>query len=248
MQDADIANLEPWGIRIPDTPGQCILDSGILINRMNRTQASIWHLTGETPADPEGPAFTDVTDVTVFLALFGQDVFTIAENRRLRFVQLYEKQGNLSNLILIREFRSGTNSRERSPLTVAQLLGKWSGTACTVYSDWTPSATYSTSLEIKDIGGGLLQQQLSFGEKAIISKARIEGKKLLFGAGDIPRQILLLPDGTSSNTPLQVKLRQPFFVEVGWVVEDDKRQRLIRSYDEKGAWVSATHIIERKVG
>ena len=79
LQDADIANLEPWGIRIPDTPGQCILDSGILINRMNRTQASIWHLTGETPTDPEGPAFTDVTDVTVFLALFGQDVFAIAE-------------------------------------------------------------------------------------------------------------------------------------------------------------------------
>ena len=79
LQDGDIAKAEPWGIHIPDVPGQCIFDNGILINRMNRTQASIWHLTEEKPANPEGPAFTDVTDVTMFLALFGQEVFAIAE-------------------------------------------------------------------------------------------------------------------------------------------------------------------------
>jgi len=79
LQDADIAKLEPWGIHIPDAPGQCIFDSGILINRMNRTQASIWHLAGEKPADPEGHAFTDVADVTVFLAIFGKETLSITE-------------------------------------------------------------------------------------------------------------------------------------------------------------------------
>ncbi len=53
-----------------------------------------------------------------------------------------------------------------------------------------------------------------------------------------------MPSG--SNTPLQLKLRQEFFVEVGWLVEDNIRQRLIRSYNEKGQWISATHIIEHK--
>ena len=91
-----------------------------------------------------------------------------------------------------------------------------------------------------------MQQQQHFGETRITSKARIEGKKLFFEGGDIPRQILLLPDGTSSNTPLQLKLRQPFFVELGWLVEDNVRQRLIRKYNEKGQWISATHIIEHK--
>ena len=181
-------------------------------------------------------------------SVFGAEYGFVTENRRLRFVQLYDKQGNLSSLILIREFRSGIDEQERPPLTVAQLLGKWTGTASTVYSDWTPSETYPTSLEIKDIGGGFLQQELSFGKKNITSKARIEDNNLLFTEGDSSRQILLLPDGTSSNTPLQVKLRQPFFVEVGWLLADNERQRLIGSYDEKGAWVSATHIIERKVG
>jgi hypothetical protein len=79
LQDTEIAKVQPWGIHIPDAPGQCILDKGILINRMNRTQASIWHLTGERPDEPEGPAFTDVTDVTVFLALFGKGIFAITE-------------------------------------------------------------------------------------------------------------------------------------------------------------------------
>ncbi len=79
LQDAEIAKVQPWGIHIPDTPGQCVLDKGILINRMNRTQASIWHLTGEKPDDLEGPAFTEVTDVTVFLGLFGKEIFAIAE-------------------------------------------------------------------------------------------------------------------------------------------------------------------------
>ena len=177
---------------------------------------------------------------------FGAEYGFVAENRRLRFVQLYDNQGNLSNLILIREFRRGTEAGERPPLEIAQLLGNWQGIACTAYSDWRPSETYATSLEIKEIGDGLLQQQLHFGETTVTSRARIEGKKLLFEGGNIPRQILLLPDGASSNTPLQIKLRQQFFVEVGWLVEDKKRQRLIRSYNEKGQWISATHVIEHK--
>jgi len=79
IQDADIAEFQPWGIQIPDVPGQCTFDNGILINRMNRTQASIWHLSGEKPGNPEGPAYTEMTDATVFLALFGKKIFSITE-------------------------------------------------------------------------------------------------------------------------------------------------------------------------
>ena len=79
LQDAEIAEVQPWGIHIPDTPGQCAFDKGILINRMNRTQASIWHLAGEKPENLEGPGYTEMTDATVFLALFGKEIFSIAE-------------------------------------------------------------------------------------------------------------------------------------------------------------------------
>ena len=79
LQDSEIAALQPWGMNIPQTPGQCIFNNGILINRMNRTQASIWHLAGDNLDVPDDAAFTNVTDATVFLALVGKDVFTIAE-------------------------------------------------------------------------------------------------------------------------------------------------------------------------
>jgi hypothetical protein len=188
-------------------------------------------------------------------AEFGAEYGFVNENRRLRFVQLYNNQGFLNSLTLIREFRSGTDVQERPPLTIDQLLGKWKGTACTLYPDWKPAETYSTSLEIKEIGGGYLEQQLSFGDpgkntfdkRTITSTARIDGNKLLFEESSSPRQILLLPDGTSSNTPLQVTHRKQFFVELGWLLEDEQRQRLIRSYNNLGQWISSTHVIEHKI-
>jgi hypothetical protein len=79
LQDADISKHQPWGINIPDAPGRCVFENGVLINRMNRTQASIWHLSGANLAVPDDQGFTDVADATVFLALLGKDIFGIAE-------------------------------------------------------------------------------------------------------------------------------------------------------------------------
>ena len=79
LQDGDIAVVEPWGITVPEKPGQCLLETGVLINRMNRTQASIWHLSGERLQPPDGSAYTDTTDTTLFLALAGKQVFSITE-------------------------------------------------------------------------------------------------------------------------------------------------------------------------
>jgi hypothetical protein len=79
LQDANLSSFQPLGIRVPDTPGQCIFENGVLVNRMNRTQASIWHLGAENPAAPDDPAYTETTDVTVFLGLAGQNIFAIAE-------------------------------------------------------------------------------------------------------------------------------------------------------------------------
>jgi hypothetical protein len=79
LQDSDVVNIQPWGMQLPDSPGHCVFKNGILINRMNRTQAAIWHLSGEKPDNPDGPEFSDVTDATVCLALFGEDIFAITE-------------------------------------------------------------------------------------------------------------------------------------------------------------------------
>ena len=79
LQDREIDAIQPWGLNIPDTPGRCLYGNGVLINRMNRTQSSIWHLSGDKPDSPEGAAYTDVTDATVFLALIGKNLAPLVE-------------------------------------------------------------------------------------------------------------------------------------------------------------------------
>jgi hypothetical protein len=79
LQDRAIDGIQPWGASVPDAPGKCIFAQGVLINRMNRTQASLWHLMGQRPDIPEGQSFTDVTDATVFLALIGKNLALLLE-------------------------------------------------------------------------------------------------------------------------------------------------------------------------
>jgi Domain of unknown function (DUF3598) len=177
---------------------------------------------------------------------FGAEYGFVGENRRSRLVQLFDKQSCFRSLTLIRELRSNTDAKLRPDLTVEHLVGKWAGKACTFYSDWQDPQTFETSLVVKRVGDAL-EQQLSFGERTIASTARIDGNKLLFEEGATPRTVLLLPDGASSNTPVQISHRQAFFVEAGWLVSDDERQRLIRSYNDKGEWISSTHVIEYRV-
>jgi len=79
LQDSQIDDLSSSGLSVPPGPGKCILTNNTLTNRMNNTQAAIWHLGTEeiTPFDFKG--YTDVTESTIFLALFGSDAFHVAE-------------------------------------------------------------------------------------------------------------------------------------------------------------------------
>ena len=79
LQDREIDATHPWGLNIPATPGRCAYGHGVLINRMNRTQSSIWRISGDKLNSPEGTAYTEVTDATVFLALIGKNLAPLLE-------------------------------------------------------------------------------------------------------------------------------------------------------------------------
>ncbi len=79
LQDSHIGDLTPCDLAVPAAPGQSALSGGVLINRMNRTQASIWHLGADAPALPEAAGYTDTSESTVLVALFGPKVFQLAE-------------------------------------------------------------------------------------------------------------------------------------------------------------------------
>jgi hypothetical protein len=182
---------------------------------------------------------------------FGAELGLIEGNRRLRLVQLFNKDSQLSRLTLIREKLAGTDSAERPRLTLEQLLGEWQGEAVTIYSDMRSPDTYPTRLKIQREDTNRLAQQLTYGTGAsartITSTAKINGSILHFDQGALPTQVLLLPDGASSNCPLAIKPGHFFVLEVGWLLQPDQRQRLVRTYSDKGEWVSLTLVKEQRV-
>lgn len=173
-------------------------------------------------------------------------------DRRLRLVQLFNRQSELEQITLIREQRAGSTATERPRLNLGDLLGEWIGEAVTLYPDLRTPDRYPTHLKIYLQHAKCLAQELSFGaggdRRTIASTATIDGSTIRFEQGSQPMQVLLLPDGASCNCPLQIKSGQPIILEVGWLVKPDLRQRMIRSYDSKGEWMSLTLVTEHKVG
>jgi len=69
----------------------------------------------------------------------------------------------------------------------------------------------------------------------------------LFDSSPLPVQVLLLPDGASANCPLHIQPGHSFVLETGWLLEPQRRQRLIRSYNSQGQWTSLTLVNETKI-
>jgi Domain of unknown function (DUF3598) len=185
-------------------------------------------------------------------AEFGAEFGFIKDNRRLRIVQQFNTQGKVDRLTLIREKLAGTNSSQRPALSVDQLIGEWQGEAVTIYPDFRTPDIYPTHLHVYLEGSDRLVQKLTFSSNnspyTITSSAKIMGSILLFEKeGNSSIQILLLPDGASANFPLKIEPNRPFFLEIGWLIEPKMRQRMIRSYSNKGEWISLSLVTETKI-
>jgi len=90
LQSGNLADYNPCDTAVPEKPGQCALENKTLLNRMNGTQTAVWHLSG-APADmPDDSAYTDVSESTVFLAVFGPNAFGIAE--KLSSLDLFDPE------------------------------------------------------------------------------------------------------------------------------------------------------------
>ncbi len=176
---------------------------------------------------------------------FGAEFGFIVGDRRMRFVQLYSKELHLDSLTLIREFRAGSDAQERPQLTVEQLLGTWQGKAYTVSPNWPEPTMTETQVTLAQ-EGDRLHQTSTFNEATINSTGVIQRDQIRF-TGHHARSVLLLPDGVSCNAPDALQLRQSFFLEVGWLVSNHERQRLLRHYDGKGGWSGSTLVVEQRV-
>lgn len=79
LQDSKLESIKILGTKIPVIPGSSALAKQLLINRMNRTQVSIYNLGNEDLDLSNHSGYTDVTECTLFIALIGKNVFSICE-------------------------------------------------------------------------------------------------------------------------------------------------------------------------
>lgn len=179
-------------------------------------------------------------------AIFGAEYGYLSGDRRCRLVQLFNKDSALESVTLIKEFREGGNGVERQHLTIEQLEGEWRGEALTLYPDWRNSEPYQTHLTVKR-EGNILKQSLKTPFFHHTSAGLINNNVITFHHGSKENRVLLLPDGASSTTPVKIENRQSFLLEFAWLIEDNRRLRLIRQYDERGTWVNVTLVREEKI-
>ncbi len=175
-------------------------------------------------------------------------VKTIAEfslmrlDRRFRMIQTFAENQQLDRVTFVREQRQGTTAPERPHLTISDLVGTWEGRATTHYDNSESpifADTYST-FAASDSGYRLVEDNDSI--EFIATSDRL----WQFGDDEDGQsyQLLLLPDGGYTILPTQIELGYPFYLEIGWVYQTGKRQRLVRRYDSTGKWHSATSIVE----
>lgn len=79
IQTKDLSAVTPFGVAIPEVPGQSVLEGGVLINRMNGTQASVFQLPGNNADCPSDVFVTETTENTLCVAIMGKDVFSFME-------------------------------------------------------------------------------------------------------------------------------------------------------------------------
>ncbi len=79
IQDTDLEAIQPLGSVIPKIPGGCVIEKGLLVSRLNRTQAAAWQLLEPAAGMPEEGPYTDVTEALALLALVGKEIPMIME-------------------------------------------------------------------------------------------------------------------------------------------------------------------------
>lgn len=257
--EGSFTRFSPQGEEVGDTPTLVTLE-GLEDDRAVLQKVWRFPTSGETPP-PLVLEYRTVNRGTLFFDSgafstgsmqfspfgdFGAELGLISGDRRMRLVQLFDS-GCFSQMTLIRESRKGTNTAENPPLTVEQLVGEWEGEAVTLYPDWRSTDPFATKLSLS-LEGTVLSQRAIAPDFDFTSTATVDGSILRFGEEEHSVRVVLLPDGASCTAPLKIPRQRSFFLEAGWLINPTLRQRMIRSYDDRGGWVSLTLIRERKVG
>ncbi|AFY95014.1 DUF3598 family protein [Chamaesiphon minutus] len=170
------------------------------------------------------------------------------EDRRLRLIPQYDGDGQLFRLTLIREARVGTNAPERPPLDLAGWLGVWQGEAVTLYLGSTQASELSTLQTVEMRDDRTVTVSRTIGSQVTESTLTTDSASTPTCLTNQSTQVILLADAAYVLCPTQIEPGVATELEVGWSISQNLRQRLIRTYTDRGDWLSLTFITESRSG
>ncbi|MEL6814892.1 MAG: DUF3598 family protein [Cyanobacteria bacterium J06598_3] len=202
---------------------------------------------------------------------FGTEVSLKVGDRRVRYVIMYEGTphytSKLKYVTLIGETQTGGPPFDESTLTLDQLLGHWQGHAEILAaatgemtagnSDW--QLTPELALTCTEPADGAADEHRPALSLFSDSQATLTSENVLplketsaeIAAGTdataLTYQLMLLPKGAYCLLPQEICREQAFRIEVGWLGDGGRRERLIRYYDTRGVWMASALITDRLI-
>jgi hypothetical protein len=189
---------------------------------------------------------------------FGAEISLNAGDKRVRFVIMYDSTtagtSEIKYVTLIRETRTPAARFDEPSLTLEQLLGQWQGSARVLHATMEPLSIGTSEWQLKK--SLVLNSREDFDETvknlSLIedsSEERPANDNILSLKGDLPYQLMLLPNGAYCLLPKLIQKETAFRIEVGWLRVDDAlkpcRTRLIRYYDTRGVWTESALVDDR---
>lgn len=183
---------------------------------------------------------------------FGSEFSLLANNRRMRLVQLYKGTASgehrLDYVTLIPEYRSaeGANAeakgaKELPSLALDKVLGTWQGDSLDLHATMDSPCVASTHWQAKGLGDDVIISVNGESQRFVaIDQYRWQ-------AVDSPLQLWLLPGGASCTVYPKLPKQYSARLEFCWYLSSQQRQRIVRDYDRDGNWVGTSLMLETRI-
>ncbi len=187
------------------------------------------------------------------LSSFGAEFSLLANNRRMRLIQLYkgtaDGQHTLDYVTLVPEHRSPEMAKtEQTRLSLDDLLGTWRGECIYLPATMETPQVNVSYWQAQQSNDELL---LTWGTEGEERRFKMQRFTLVdqhrWQAIDQSLQLWLLPGGVSCMIYPNLPQHQNVRLELCWYLSPQQRQRIVRDYDDTGDWVGTSLMLETRV-
>jgi hypothetical protein len=165
-------------------------------------------------------------------------------DRRLRLIQKFVNH-RIEQLTLVTETRIDRPQPPSPQVKLEDLIG-----ATIIYADGRQVDNLPTVESLVRIDDRHLQSTGSIGDRQFADAIEISDNagefQFTYQRGQQIDRLVLMKDGGYGICPIDILHAHPVELSLGWLTQANRRQRIMRTYDENGRWTSVILITEAR--